>query len=252
MKNTQKLGLLAERGHRLAVDFALQSATHGSRGLAVVADEIRGLGNAMYALYDALCETNSKPDTDWQSVRRDLATLRTNALIEIFWLSGCHDIRSAQTIQCAILCDELGHLLDDFSAWLGEEPAGKPVELRPLHPSVVTDEPICCLALWANDVLYVENVRYVREIFWAAPGAEVNVRGMKLPVHPLSAKGEGLMPYAVLGFDRLSKTDGLYALGLDSIPDLFSTRLGTHTGHGKELRECWEAEGGELYRFLRY
>ncbi len=256
-------GLYAERAHRLAFDIALSSSelSQYGRGMAIVADETRNVGNKLYSLFknDSTCE-NGVVDAVLQ-----LKYLAVNGCLEMMRL---HESTITLKKRLAVILDEIRNLTKDIQILFGIKQ-----ELPQILPRVAKEN-----AVIKSDMIFNTGIRFVIfsiggvsfcetsnnvvEVLYLDPTAVdeqyLTVRKQKLPIvnyyKKLSLDGK---PHSILRVQAVHEGEIKdYAVLIDGLPEVFFSGIGVTSkpkGIPDELiRECWDCEEDLQMLFLDY
>ncbi len=262
-----KFGVYSERAHRLAMDIAMQSALLGEKGLAVIADETRGIGIKLCNAVDE-CFNTEECNLRLEDEIKSLAALALNGAIEMLHVSGFAN-HHLPTLPIAVIMDEIRLLTVELMNLLGYTPPQSYVMpvVNPVSPVVGVD--IFCLIMRVNGIELFENVRYISEVarqphiqYGSSSETDNSVlllRGQRIPILKFNKKAEVTSEheYFVIVNTDYCGEDGSYALPVDTLPELFRSKVGMSTSYSGDFtssfyRECWNCEEGRQMLFCDY
>jgi chemotaxis signal transduction protein len=269
-KNIWKLQAYSERAYRIASNLMAETGRLGvnGKGMAVVAYETRAFADALFRAVDAM-NSGSGFDADLSGLLTNMNLLLQNGLLEVIRVGKIEEsVHTSKSI--AVALDEMRQLRDVLDELLENRRTLYLATPEASRPSPVTDASLQLFQATIGGLHFVENVRYVLEIFTydkttGIQYGELTLRKMRLPVIDVSAKlglterpaDKNLGTALVINVDWHAK-GSLYAVPVDGIATncIFHSRIGMRaqpkaTGFPPEYtRECWDAAEEKQFVFL--
>lgn len=260
-KQLIKFGLYSERAHRLAFDIAMQAGSLGENGIAIIADETRNVGIKLHRMFDG-DEQNKDAILDAVS---QLKYLALNGWLEILRVAN-YQLYYKPTMPLAVILDEINNLTNDIETAFNTTKELPLIRQKVAPQNLVITSDIHCISFFVGDLLFTENVRFVKEVLYYGNGDSVQLedgcvklRGINIPVirpDKLTSKNENKKTLLIINIDYSEKAKQI-AVPTETFPAVFRSSIGVST-ECKEVickdfvRECWTCEEDSQMLFLDY